>query len=93
MNFDIPSVVFRVCWQPPGRSSHTTGHWLPATLLLALIVPWLLTACGSGSQGYADRPPSDRVAYTAWQEWTRFGRSTVVYGGQADGYVNRRGVT
>src|SRR5262249_28090757 len=43
------------------------------------------------STGYADRPPSDRVAYTAWQEWTHFGRSTVVYGGHAGGYVNRSG--
>ena len=61
--------------------------------LLALVVPWLLSGCGGSSGGYADRPPSDRVAYTAWQEWTRFGRSTVVYGGQANGYVNRSGVS
>ena len=33
------------------------------------------------------------MAYTAWQEWTSFGRSTVVYGGQAGGYINRSGVT
>ncbi len=26
-------------------------------------------------------PPSDKVAYTAWKEWTKFGRATVVYGG------------
>ena len=44
------------------------------------------------SHGYADRPPSNRTAYVAWQEWTRFGRSTVVYGGAAGGYVNRDGV-
>jgi hypothetical protein len=95
MRFDIPSVGLRVCWQPPAqRSSHALGHWLPAILLLVLIVPWLLGGCGgSSSSGYADRPPSDRVAYTAWQEWTRFGRSTVVYGGQAGGYVNRNGVS
>lgn len=97
MNIGIPSADVRVCWQPPAqRSSHATGHWLPAILLLVLIVPWLLSACGgSGSSGggYADRPPSDRVAYTAWQEWTKFGRSTVVYGGHANGYVNRSGVT
>jgi len=94
MNFDTPSVDVRACWQPPApRSSHAIGHWLPATFLLVFIIPWLLTACGGGSSGggYADRPPSDRVAYTAWQEWTRFGRSTVVYGGQANGYVNRSG--
>jgi hypothetical protein len=95
MNFDIPSVDVRVCWQPSALcSSHARGHWLPATLLLAFAA-CLLGACGSSSRhgGYADRPPSDRVAYTAWQEWTRFGRSTVVYGGQANGYVNRTGVT
>ena len=57
-------------------------------------MPWLLSGCGgSSSTGYADRPPSDRVAYTAWQEWTKFGRSTVVYGGQVNGYVNRSGVS
>jgi len=87
MSFDTPSVDGRVCWQPPAlRSSHAIGPWLPAILLLAL-VSWILAGCGSSGQrtggGYADRAPSDRVAYTAWQEWTRFGRSTVVYGGQA----------
>jgi hypothetical protein len=97
MNIDIPSVDVRACWQPPAlRSSHAFGHWLPATFLLVLIIPWLLSGCGGGGSsgtGHADRPPSDRVAYTAWQEWTKFGRSTVVYGGQANGYVNRSGVT
>ena len=97
MNFDSPSVEVRVCWQPPAlRSSHAFGHRLPAILLLAL-VSWTLAGCGSSGQrtggGYADRAPSDRVAYTAWQEWTRFGRSTVVYGGQAGGYSNRSGIT
>ena len=94
MNFGTPSVDFRVRWQPPAlRSSHAFGHRLPAALLLAFIAAWLLTGCGSSSSsGYADRAPSDRVAYTAWQEWTKFGRSTVVYGGQAGGYVNRSGV-
>ena len=97
MNFDRPFVDVRVCWQPPGlRSSHAFGHRLPAILLLALM-SWALAGCGSsghrGGAGYADRPPSDRVAYTAWQEWTRFGRSTVVYGGQAGGYINRSGVS
>src|SRR5262245_20766660 len=95
MNIDTPSVDVRACWQPPAlRSSHAIGHWLPAIFLLVFIVPWLLSGCGGGgSTGYADRPPSDRVAYTAWQEWTKFGRSTVVYGGQVGGYINRSGVT
>jgi hypothetical protein len=91
MNFDCPFVDLRVGWQPSvPRSSHALGLRLPALLLLALLV----ASCGGGgSTGYADRPPSDRVAYTAWQEWTRFGRSTVVYGGHAGGYVNRSGVS
>lgn len=94
MNFDCPFVDVRVCWQPSGvRSSYASGYRLPAILLLALA----LAACGGGQRssgpGYADRPPSDPVAYTAWQEWTRFGRSTVVYGGRAGGYVNRSGVS
>jgi uncharacterized protein DUF2272 len=97
MSFDTPSVDGRVCWQPPApRSSHAIGPWLPAILLIALAFPWLLSGCGGGGSsgtGYAGRPPSDRVAYTAWQEWTKFGRSTVVYGGHAGGYVNRAGVT
>ena len=97
MSFDTPSVDGRVCWQPSTpRSSHAIGSWLPAILLIALVLPWLMSGCGGGGSsgtGYADRPPSDRVAYTAWQEWTKFGRSTVVYGGHAGGYVNRAGVT
>ena len=93
---DTPSVDFRVCWQPPHRlSSHTIGSRLPALLLLALVA-FHLTGCGSsgrgGSFGYADRPPTNRTALVAWQEWTRFGRSTVVYGGHANGYTNRNGV-
>jgi hypothetical protein len=91
MNFDSPFVDVRVGWQPSvPRSSHAFGLRLPALLLLALLV----ASCGGGrGTGYADRPPSDRVAYTAWQEWTRFDRSTVVYGGRAGGYVNRSGVS
>lgn len=95
MNLDCLLVDVRVCWQPPApRSSRAFGPRLPAILAIVLMIPWLLSGCGSSSStGYADRPPSDRVAYTAWQEWTRFGRSTVVYGGQANGYINRRGVS
>ena len=81
--------------RPSVRSSHAFGHRLPALLLLALVF-LDLAGCGSSgssSGGYADRPPTDRVAYVAWQEWTSFGRSTVVYGGQANGYTNRSGVS
>jgi len=93
MNIDRPLVDVRVCWQSPvARSSHAFGHRLPAILSLTLAL--FLAGCGSSQRGgYADHPPSDRVAYTAWQEWTRFGRSTVVYGGHAGGYTNRNGVT
>ena len=75
-------------------SSHAIGSRLPAFLLLALVA-FHLTGCGSsssGSFGYAERPPTNRTALVAWQEWTRFGRSTVVYGGHASGYTNRNGV-
>ncbi len=94
MNFDIPSVDVRVCRQPRSRfSSHAIGLRLPAILLLALT----LVGCGSsggrgGYGGYTERPPSNRTALVAWQEWSRFGRSTVVYGG-AHGYINRNGVS
>jgi hypothetical protein len=95
MNFiDCPFVDVRVSWQPSHRcSSHTIGHWLPAFLLFVLIASGL-AGCGSAdrSHGYSDQPPSNRTANVAWQEWTRFGRSTVVYGGSAGGYINRAGV-
>lgn len=95
MNFDIPSVDVRVRRQPPRRySSHAIGLRLPAILLLTLLV----VGCGSsghrGNQGgYNERPPSNRTAYVAWQEWSKFGRSTVVYGGAANGHVNRPGLS
>lgn len=72
------------------RSSGLVGARLPAALLTALA----LAGCASADRGgYADNPPSNPTAYVAWQEWTRFGRSTVVYGGSAAGYTNRRGVS
>lgn len=95
MNYGSPFVGVRVRWQSPAApSSRVFGLRLPATLLLTL----LLAACGSSGSsryggGYSERPPTDRVALTAWQEWTKFGRSTVVYGGQANGYTNRTGVS
>jgi hypothetical protein len=96
MNSDCPFVDVRVSWQPPRRcSSHAIGR-LPAILLLVGVLALVLSGCGSASRtgvGYADRPPSDKVAYTAWQEWSRFGRATVVYGGRAGAYVNRPGIS
>ena len=87
-------VDFRVCWQPPHRpTSSAIGHRLPAILLLVLVLALALAGCGGSGSGPSDRPPSDKVAYTAWKEWSKFGRATVVYGGQANGYTNRPGVT
>jgi hypothetical protein len=98
MNFDHPFVEFRVRrWPPPYRSSHVFGWRLPAFLFVALTFVLLLDGCaGTGGRsfgGYSDQPPNNRTAYVAWQEWTRFGRSTVVYGGSANGYINRSGVS
>lgn len=92
---DNPFVDVRVCWQPCHRRfCLTTGHRLPALLFLTLIALGL-AGCGSAdrSHGYSERPPSNRTAYVAWQEWARFGHSTVVYGGGANGYINRSGVS
>jgi hypothetical protein len=89
---DRPFVDVRVRWQPPRRcSSHTYARRLPALLFLALMV-LELTGCGS-SERSGERPPSNRTAYVAWQEWARFGHSTVVYGGAANGQVNRAGMS
>src|SRR3982751_6142645 len=91
----IPFVDVHVCWRLRfPRSCRSIGSRLPALLFL---LPLLLglAGCGStdGTDGYSDRPPSNRTALVAWQEWTRFGRSTVVYGGTANGYVNRPGMS
>ena len=95
MNYiDSPFVDVHVCWQPRfPRSCRSTGQRLPALFFLTLLLLGL-GGCGStdGSHGYADRPPSNPTALVAWQEWTRFGRSTIVYGGSANGYVNRAGM-
>jgi len=93
MKSDPLDVDFRVCWRPLHRFSSTVDVRLPATLLLVLLLALTLAGCGGGGSGTDDRPPSDKVAYTAWKEWTRFGRATVVYGGQANGYTNRHGMT
>jgi hypothetical protein len=92
---DCPFVDVRVSWQPAfcRSSSHRTAR-LPALLFFLVLIALVLNGCGSAdrSHGYADRPPSNRTAYVAWEEWTRFDRSTVVYGGSAGGYINRNGV-
>jgi len=94
MKSDPLDVGLRVCWQPSGCSHcFPTGYRLPAILSLVLALALALAGCGGGGTGADDRPPSDKVAYTAWKEWTRFGRATVVYGGQANGYTNRHGMT
>ena len=90
---DSPFVDVHVCWQTRfPRSCRSTGQRLPALLFLTLFLLGLAGCGGDGSHGYADRPPSNRTALVAWQEWTRFGRSTVVYGGAANGYTNRAGM-
>lgn len=92
---DNPFVDDRVCWQPSLRcSSHVTVLGLPALFFLLFIV-FGLVGCGSSDSSYGDneQPPSNRTAYVAWKEWTRFGRSTVVYGGMANGLQNRAGMS
>src|SRR4051794_13820590 len=92
---DNPFVDVRVSWQPASsRSSSRLSARLPALLSLVLIA-LILDGCGSAdhSHGYADQPPSNRTAFVAWEEWTRFGRSTIVYGGHAGGYINRAGMS
>ncbi len=92
MNLRLPSGDVRVRWQPADLpSSRLIGLGLPAILLLLLALAGC-TGSGSRGYGYADNPPTNRTALVAWQEWTRFGRSTVVYGGHAGGYVNRSGL-
>ncbi|SKA21013.1 hypothetical protein SAMN02745126_04176 [Enhydrobacter aerosaccus] len=87
----LPFGDVRVCWRPQSRwSFDLVDLRLPALLFLVL----LLFGCGTADRGgYADRPPTNRTALVAWEEWTRFGRSTVVYGGAAGGYTNRAGVS
>ena len=76
---------------PP--SSQEIGLRLPALLLLDVLAfdAGRLRRHGSRSGGYSEQPPTNRTAYVAWAEWSRFGRSTVVWGGSANGYVNRNG--
>jgi hypothetical protein len=87
---DSPFVDVHVCWQPFRRSCLTTGQ-LPALLFLLLLGVGL-AGCGSTDSSH-ERPPSNRTALVAWQEWTRFGRSTVVYAGGANGHINRAGMS
>jgi len=61
--------------------------------LFVLLFALGLTACGSVEHRPSERAPNNRVAAVAWQEWTKFGRSTVVYGGSAAGHTNRSGLS
>src|SRR5471030_324708 len=97
MNIRLPFGDIRVCRQPPlPLPSQVKSLRLPAFFAIALSLA--LVGCAtsdrrSGGTGYADRAPTNRTALVAWQEWTRFGRSTVVYGGSANGYTNRNGMS
>ena len=68
-----------------------------SALLILVVSALALSGCGSSERGdgFNDRAPNNRIAAVAWQEWTKFGRSTVVYGGQnsANGYTNRTGLS
>jgi hypothetical protein len=94
MSIDRPFVGVHVRWQPsPRQAFHAIGFRLPATLLSICILGLALAGCGSSYQGPNESPPTNRVANVAWQEWTKFGRSTIVYGsGNANGYMNRPGL-
>src|SRR5262245_31249097 len=93
-SIDNPFVDVRVSWQPSRRcSSHTGARRLPALLFIALMMLELAGCGSSDSSSTNERPPSNRTAFVAWQEWSRFGHSTVVYGGAANGQINRTGVT
>ena len=74
---------------PPTRSVFGCQQLL---LLVLILAAW--RQCGSAER-WRQRPrrPATASPPMAWQEWTRFGRSTVVYGGQVNGYINRTGVS
>src|SRR5476651_1153193 len=97
MNIRLPFGDIRVCRQPPlPLPSQVKSMRLPAFFAITLCL--VLVGCAtsdrrSGGTGYADRAPTNRTALVAWQEWPRFGRSTVVYGGSANGYTNRNGMS
>ena len=74
-------------------SFRAIGQRLPAILLLTLALASCSSSGGIGGGGYSERPPTNRTANVAWQEWTKFGRSTVVYGARANGHGNRNGVS
>lgn len=98
---DLPSVVDHVSGQPTHqRSSRAIGHRLSALLLLTLVLAGCGSSSGGGGSAHRDssgsggeRAPRNRTALVAWQEWNKFGHSTVVYGSRANGHSNRTGVT
>jgi predicted small lipoprotein YifL len=95
MSIDLPFVELHVRWQPAhGHAFRSNGFRLPAVLLFLCVLAFVLSGCGTSDRGPYESPPTNRVANVAWQEWTKFGRSTVVYGGgNANGYVNRLGLS
>ncbi len=66
--------------QPPPRS--VTGCQRSFCLSSSLRSP--SQAAAAVDRALPIARPSDKVAYTAWKEWSKFGRATVVYGGQAN---------